>query len=564
MSDIDLRWLLTLEGQDPYDDTAAPVRFYFSNTGFTSAPTDTPRSTWFDARLRQASDTARSVFQAGATTGQSVVQRTDCVLDNNDGVLDYLSDYAFGGRFAELRCGPVTAGKSLLDYPATFVGTLDQQPLFNTVMIRLRLRDGKAPLSAPIQPRKYLGTNIGDMGLEGSDNDLGGKPKQLLFGGMSPIIPCPCVNAFKQIYEPYAGSIAQIGGIYDRGGELTYGGEYTSEAELLNNALAPSPGYYKAWAAGGYFRLGSVPSGAVTGRFCPGATPDQWTHAAIMAQVMVQGGIDPANLVAADFAQHALDVPGPASLFIGLADVAGSVVADRVANSAGSGWGARWYDAKLRFVQIKKPTGPVAQTFTTDDMPDASPLTQEDVRDKDLGRPAWRVVMRWGQNMLVQRPNDLNGDLPADWMNFLGTEWRTVAGVEDPAIKSRYADAIEFPVDSLFIAEADARREAVRVLALRGIQRYRFLLTVWYTPQSAARDIFDEVGIIHDRLNLQRYGDRAGDPQLVLGVSPNAANQTLQLSCWGASLTSRNIAARNGTPWFLKAHTGDPLISHSA
>src|SRR3990167_2558332 len=70
----------------------------YSNQGFTTGPAETPANTFYDARLRQPVSVTRDMFDAGATLGRSRVGYGDLILDNGDGELDALLNYAFDGR----------------------------------------------------------------------------------------------------------------------------------------------------------------------------------------------------------------------------------------------------------------------------------------------------------------------------------------------------------------------------------------------------------------------------------------------------------------------------------
>ncbi|HUU45195.1 MAG TPA: hypothetical protein VM118_05625, partial [Acidobacteriota bacterium] len=66
--------------------------------------------------------------------------------------------------------------------------------------------------------------------------------------------------------------------------------QYTSEADLLNDALKPPSGSYNVYLAGGYFRLGSPPMGLITCDAIQGGSPAQRTGGQFFSEGLDQSG----------------------------------------------------------------------------------------------------------------------------------------------------------------------------------------------------------------------------------------------------------------------------------
>jgi len=182
--------------------------------GLVTTPTDTPASTWYDARLKNPGSVKRDLFDAGSTSGRSRVGYGDLVLDNADGGLDALLTYGISGRSVILRRGLRGAA-----YPAgfttRFAGTAEQPETSGTAIV-IKLRDLQADLLLPFQPTKYVGDNALPAGLEGVAEDLQGKPKPVTVGSVLNISP-PCVNTDKLIYQVHDGALQSVDDVYDAG-----------------------------------------------------------------------------------------------------------------------------------------------------------------------------------------------------------------------------------------------------------------------------------------------------------------------------------------------------------
>ena len=234
---------------DCYDvgGTAAKTLYFCSKSGFNSEAGDAPARTHFVPRLIQPTEIDRTIFSAGKTMGKSRTGHGELVLDNHDGGLDYLLDYAFDGRDLVVYYGDDTAA-----FPAAWdvvgTGTMTQ-PELKLGTLTLKVRDRQELLNVPIQTTKYAGDNALPAGLEGVAGDLKGKPKPLCYGVVKNVAP-PCVNTSKLIYQVNDGAVDTVDAVYDSGiklgktydswtnaanpvvGSLLYGGAYSDYLDI--------------------------------------------------------------------------------------------------------------------------------------------------------------------------------------------------------------------------------------------------------------------------------------------------------------------------------------------
>lgn len=144
------RYLVELSPWDP--DAGAEVTLYYSDHGFTTEPGDTPPNLHFEARVVEALNFQRSLFQPDSIGGASIPDFGEIVLDNADGGLDFFRLLAFDGRKVVVRLG----GKDFAyaDYGVVFFGTA-QSAVVDEKVATLRLRDLQYKLELPLQITLY-------------------------------------------------------------------------------------------------------------------------------------------------------------------------------------------------------------------------------------------------------------------------------------------------------------------------------------------------------------------------------------------------------------------------
>lgn len=247
-------YLIEVQG---YTIGGVATTFRFATEGYTTLPSDTPANTFWEGRVKTPGILRQSMYNAGSTSGESEVGYGVIELVNNDGALDYMIDYGFDGW--PLKIYTVEESSSPFSSATVrFSGTMEQAE-FDESLVTLRIRDMMQTLDTQVQTNTYAGTNVGAFGLEGSNDGNKGRVKPLTFGSVFSVQPAIANNA-AQIYQVNDGPIHSVN-VFDRGVALTRGANYATLTELQNTA--PEPGQYRVHLPGGYFRLGSTPSGMV-------------------------------------------------------------------------------------------------------------------------------------------------------------------------------------------------------------------------------------------------------------------------------------------------------------
>lgn len=220
---------------------ASAVTLYYATHGFTTGPSDTPAHTPVDGVVSQVLNVARHAFAPGATAGRSVVGFGDLRLQNGDGRLDALTtQYAVDGRTLTIRRGTLGAA-----YPSAFdtvfVGTMEQAEVGRDEVV-VRVKDRTFALESAVQGTTFAGDNVLPDGLEGTAEDLKGKPKPLAFGVVKNAT-LPLVNSAKLIYQLRDGEVQSVKAAYDAGirlGNRRYG-------SLALGGKAKLAKFFEAW-----------------------------------------------------------------------------------------------------------------------------------------------------------------------------------------------------------------------------------------------------------------------------------------------------------------------------
>lgn len=221
-----------------YDVTAGATTtlYYSSGLGFVSNPSSTPADTYFDARMKQPVTITRTMFANNTTRGPSQVGIGSLILNNEDGELDVLADYAFDGRTISVYRGDSTA-----TYPSGFelvwAGTMEDAN-FEGSDIRIKLRDVQADLDTLVQTDHYDGDNALPAGLEGGP-ELEGTPKPVAFGLVRNIAP-PMVNTSKLIYQVHDAAVDSIDMVFDSGVPIIPQGAFSSRTIPSGFDTAPT------------------------------------------------------------------------------------------------------------------------------------------------------------------------------------------------------------------------------------------------------------------------------------------------------------------------------------
>jgi hypothetical protein len=297
---------------------------------------------------------------------------------------------------------------------------------------------------------------------------------------------------------------------------------YASQAALLDDTLAPLPGRFKVYPAGGYFRLGATPAGLITADVTEGSAASDRTAAQIFKRALVRAGKTAADYSAADIS--ALDAAEDAVLgYWTNEETTFAALFDQIAASVGAWWGVDRLGV-FRIKQLVAPAGPAIVAFTANDL--TKPLNRLAMNDPGRGLPRYRSTLKYGRIYTVQTA-DLALGVTQDRRNVVGREWREVSST-DATGRTTHLLAPEITEVSLMQVEADAQGEVNRRQTLRGVQRDPFELEVELNDETSAVDLGHVIRLTHGR-----YALSAGKLFVVLRVAPDTADRRLLLNVWG-------------------------------
>lgn len=517
MSHEKLIYLATWRVYNP--DLPGEQTLYFSSghRGYRSKPTDTPASQPFTPRLQQPAKIRRTMFSEGSSLGETRIALGEMIYANVDGGLDYLLRYGTDGREITVYIGPED-GSFPTDFKEVGIFTSEQVDIDET-QLRVRLRDRQYETKRPVQRNLYLGNNVLPDGLEGTADDLEGKPKPLTWGRRYNVTGF-MVNTARLIVQWHDGAIHDLPEVFDKGKPLTRGADYTSQADMEANI--PAAGTYRAWLGGGMARLGSNPEGTVTANVVEGATAAARTVGQIYKRILIHSGVPAADID--DAAINILDTafPAEAGIDVGQAQSTAEVI-QRLTYGA-IGWGQN-AAGLFTIWRLTAPTGTAVATFKAATM---SRLKRVTANEPGGGLPARRVVVGYARNATVQEGDALAATVPQDRRAWLANEYRTVA-VGDDAVAVAHLLAPTLHFETPLAYEADAAAEANRLFTLRRVQRDRFEARVKLdheNPQLVT--LGSEVKIVYDRYLLQ-----AGRNFVVVGMEPDLRRGILELTLWG-------------------------------
>lgn len=464
-------------------------------------------------------------FDDGTTFGEVAVGGGVLTLANPAGALDGWLTY--GGGTAALY---ILASESADWNSKTALLVADIEVLEDdgNGSLTVRLKDGRALTDVPFETAFYAGTNAGATGLEGTAEDLKGKPKVNALGHVFQA-PVPWANTSKQIVQLDKIRINDIadGKIYDGLVALTRGAAKASVAALV--AATPAPGtfdYYLGGSGdGAYAMLGTTPKYTVTAdiagqarggtfRTKPG---DLWQEALTQRAGIPSGSVSSADVTA-------INAAAPYDLGLWLDEpTAVKDVCNRIARSILGFWG-RDQSGMFRLFQLVDPAGQTPLAAFKPFLPrETAKNTDGDIislerlapNDRGSGAPAAEITVRYRRYALTQ---DLGFDVNAPLaLRAAAKDEYRVAKPSAPLVnwRAKYplAPSLEFETD--LVNEADAVAIADKAAALFSVEgRTRYRVTLRMTSAVAAG-----LGLgATVRLIYPRWGLDAGKNALILGM----------------------------------------------
>jgi hypothetical protein len=227
---------------------------------------------------------------------------------------------------------------------------------------------------------------------------------------------------------------------------------YASEADLLDDSLAPMPGEAKAYLAGGYFRLGGTPDGIVTADVTQGAASANRTTAQLANLVLARLTSAP-SFAAGDVT--ALDLA--ASAVNGYWSIEDGVTCANVLDFLVGTPGASWFvgnDGSFHLKQLTAPSGTPDLTVVADDL---TKLERVSSSDDGGGVPPWKIQVRWGKYYQTIT-SDIAGAVTDEDRAQFAQEWRDVTS-SDATILTEHPSSQVMVIESAFSAASTPRRK---------------------------------------------------------------------------------------------------------
>lgn len=480
-------WLCELDALDPAGQL---VTLRFSSGAYDKSPVYP-----YQVRIEQAGLYTNKAF-TGAVLQGSRSGYGATVLNNADGKLNYLQDYAVDGRPFSLSMLEEN-GQVVLYFKASV-----QRLAFDGLTVQIILKDQQIALEQPHPQEVYAGNNTLPAGLEGTPDDIKGAKKPKVYGKVRSATPV-LVNTSLLIYQ-VSSLTADVLSVYDRGAALTAGWDYASLVEM--QSIAPAAGQFRSFQ--GYFRLGSSAVGTVT---CDVNAPNAGAGS-VFAQVAQEAGI----------VMNVDDTVGPnavGEVGIYLYEESSTVsILDLIANSIGGYW---FFDSAAAAIRLMPLAAPVVTTSAI------KPFRVEAISRTASGAgsnglPVYKVRVLADKIETVQ--TDLAGSVPAPIVARLAQEYREAIH-ETPSVKARHLLAEELVITSCLRLTSDAQIVADVLGGLFSGRRDAVSATVREGEQfDISRDI---------QLTSYKLGYEAGRPMKVLGVTVDLQTKTSTYDLWG-------------------------------
>jgi hypothetical protein len=477
-----MTWTLTIQARDE-ENQPQTLRFSFGRYMDDA-------DNFYDPRIMQP-----GLYEAGLYAGQLLQQSRsgygETTLINTDGGLDYLAGYAVDGREMVLA----------LDGEPQVIGTVARLA-FSDDEVSVVLRDPLEPLRSPHPMETYAGDNALPNGLEGTQDDIAGEPKPLVFGEARNAQPV-LINTALLIYQVSSLADCTIQAVYDRGVALDNGGAYTSLAQL--QSTAPAPGTFRAYQ--GYVRVGDSATGTLT------VDAEQADPRA--------GAVAQALAAARSYILHEDDVAtlntyGAVRFYITTQTNTLDLL-DRIAESIG-GYLSAQPDQVLRLGtwEEPEPTDAAIRDYAI------QTVSRSATGAGPGGLPVWRVNIDCDRIETVQP--DLESNVSEARRARLARQTRRVVAT-DEAVRERHPLAGELTINSVLASYSQSQAVADRVLALLGVRRDTVTVEA---NEALLPTVGGNLTLITPR---QGYG--AGRTMRVTGYRLNAQTNELSLKLWG-------------------------------
>lgn len=508
--------------------TEVPL-YFTTGPALQTGPTDTPANTLIPAVISDAGLTKYTMYSGGKTSGASQYSSGMVTLTNEDQSLDYLKSYGFHGRRIRLYEGP-PGGSFPTDFSLVYT-QLIESPSFAWKQISFTIRSYQAALDVPVPTGTFDGTGVG---LGGSDS-LKGKQRPFLLGRALNIAPVECGPSGTPIYAvaPLTGvAYTEMGAdlrVFDSGYELFCSAVYATESALLS--VAPEPGTYGVWEAGGYIRLGSPAVGTVTCNVASRGRAVTARPATLIKDLLLltNTAYDEASLTALQAAfrsEAGVYSAGAAALTI-----------TQALDSLCSACGAYWYFDAFGKVVVKQLVAPeeLSPSYVLSTAKKVYSVAIAKTQDTVGGIPAHLVTLLRSRNYTVMTRSDVVDGLSDARKNWLKEEWRkTQVSIE--SVLTAYPTAKELIIETTLVKDDPV--EAQRRSALYSVPRELITIEVDIDCFGSTSKLYPGLCIQLELEHvtapgvLHRYGV-INKKMVVVGFIINRVTDRSSITLWG-------------------------------
>lgn len=420
----------------------------------------------------------------GFATLDANISFGDIELENQDGSIDSWLNFVWTNRDINIYIGHPTWNRA--DYVREFTGVVEGIDSRSANVLNLKLRDKLERLNFPITDLKLGGSTVN-----------ADEFQPLTFGephNISPLLSNPATLEF----QFNQGNSEDVWEVTDNGVPVS----------ITKNLAA------------GKFTLNQSPFGIITCK-PQGDKPggNYLTRVKTIIERLVTGfgnpdtrftgaDLDTANLNAFDAAHQqniGIHYKSRQNLLTEIKRIAASVGA-QVAMSR---------DGLMQLHKVDLTTvGTISDTITVEDIVHNS-LAIAGVTEIEPS-----ITLRYARNWVVQ--DDLQSGIPEDHKQYYGREWLTVTK-EDTAIKNAHRlDAEPRQVDTYLVNESQSDTEGQRLVDNYKVQRK--IVTFTGYPRLFQLQLGSWVNVQYPRFGLD-----AGEPGIVIGLSPDWANGRIKV-----------------------------------
>lgn len=523
-----MRYLVEATLMNP--NTSLLETFYWSSGGryppFLPSDANRPNK-FYEPYVQNVNGVSVLLFPKGATSGQSSLGAGVITLLNLGGVLDFLISWGYVGRDIKVWYGNTNV---FADYTLYFSGVIDTIDFtYNSkaaASLKITVKDKKKLFDKDIATNRYLGTNVGGTGNEGTlEAGIYNKLKPLCFGrcwNISPVL----VNDSGHRYQVHDGAISDVDAVYDNGVALT-----------KSPTFPPASGYYFVDAANGVFTLGAKPAGQVTCDVKGATSAGVWMHTyADIGKLIVKsyGGLLDADI---DLdALEALNVSMPYTTGIYVSGVEAPKVGEKTSSTILSVLDTLLQDSLVYWIfdiQGKFSMGSILPPENQISLQTLDNYTNIEVEllpnvDDNKGIPCGKLSLQAVKNWTVQS-SGLAGAVSSTRQSWLKQEFREFVKTDAVNTLIHNSDLTKVVKNSLLAIDSEAEIVAQVLMDFYSVGRRPFKVIL---DQSKLLPSVVPTKCI--TLKLDRFGFNAGRKVLVLGIAHNTPRlNQVELTVYG-------------------------------